>query len=299
MIIIIMITTINNEKEGKSMGEIVLAAKIAHVPSIMISEREGPLKGKRAAAIGALRQIGNRARERGADTFLVFDTHWISNFGCHMNANARHRGVYTSHEAPHMIQNMEYDYPGDPALAETIVEEAGKDGLVVLAHKVETLPLEYGTIVPMHYMNEAGWARVLSVAAPIFASVEENRKFGAACARAITASNRRVAVLASGSMSHKLVPNEQVGNGQWEQVGSEFNRQVDLRVLDLWKERRYAEFVRMLPEYSTKCNGEALMADTHMIFGLLGWDDYKGETELLCPYFPSSGSGQIVAEYHL
>lgn len=281
------------------MGEIVLAAKIAHVPSIMISEQEGPLKGKRAAAIQALREIGKRARDRGADTFLVFDTHWISNFGCHMNANARHRGVYTSHEAPHMIQNMNYDYPGDPELGDAIAVEASRHGLQVLAHKVETLPLEYGTIVPMHYMNERGWARVLSVAAPIFASVEENRKFGAACATAIAASSRKVAVLASGSMSHKLVANEQVGDSQWEQVGSEFNRQVDLRVLDLWKERRYAEFVRMLPEYSTKCNGEALMADTHMMFGMLGWDSYEGETELLCPYFPSSGSGQIIAEHHL
>ena len=281
------------------MGEIVLAAKIAHVPSIMISERPGPLFGKRADAIAALRNLGERARKRGADTFLIFDTHWISNFGCHMNANARHVGVYTSHEAPHMIQNMHYNYPGDPELADAVAREAKTLGVDVLAHRVETLPLEYGTIVPMHYMNEGGWARVLCVAAPIFASVDENRRFGEACAKAIAASGRKVAVLASGSMSHKLVANDQVGDNQWGQVGSEFNRQMDLRVLDLWRERRYREFVRMLPEYSTKCNGEALMVDTHMIFGLLGWDKYDGETELLCPYFPSSGSGQVICEYHL
>ncbi|MCK1356231.1 3,4-dihydroxyphenylacetate 2,3-dioxygenase [Bradyrhizobium sp. CW7] len=248
------------------MGQIMLAAEIAHVPSILISEREGPLKGKRAAAIQAQREIGKRARDRAADTFLVFDTHWISHLGCHMNANTRHRRLYASHEAPHMIQNMQYDYPGDPELGDAIAAELGKDGLQVLAHKVETLPLDCGTIVPMHYMNDGGWARVLSVAAPIFASVEENRKFGAACAREIAASSRKVDVLASGSMSHNLVSNKQVGDGQWEQVGSQFNRQMDLRVLDLRKQRRYAEY---------------------------------GETELLCPYFPSSGSGQIMAEYHL
>jgi len=281
------------------MGEIVLAAKVAHVPSILISEREGPLKGKREGAIFSLRELGRRAKARGADTFLVFDTHWISNFGYHMNANRRHKGVYTSHEAPHMIQNMPYDYKGDAELADAIATESGKDKLEVLAHQVETLPLEYGTIVPMHYMNEGGWARVLSVAAPIFASVQENKRFGEACRRAILSSGRKVAVLASGSLSHKLVPNDQVGDNQWEQVGSEFNRQVDLRVMDLWKERRYAEFCRMLPEYSTKCNGEALMIDTHMIFGLLGWGNYKGETEVLCPYFPSSGSGQVTVEYHV
>ena len=281
------------------MGKVVLAAKIAHVPSILISERPGPLFGKREDAIHALKEIGRRARERGADTFLVFDVHWISNFGCHMNANPRHRGTYTSHEAPHMIQNMQYDLPGNPELADMIAIEAKKEGLDVLAHRVETLPLEYGTIVPMHYMNDDGALKVISVAAPIFATCDENRAFGAAARRAIEASDSNVVVLASGSLSHKLVDNKNVGDNQWNLVGSEFNRQMDLRVLDLWQQRRYAEFCRMLPEYSTKCNGEGLMADTHMLFGLLGWDKFAGEAEELSPYFPSSGSGQVNVEFHL
>ena len=37
-------------------------------------------------------------------------------------------------------------------------------GLGVIAHRVASLGLEYGTIVPMHYMNADGWARVVSVA---------------------------------------------------------------------------------------------------------------------------------------
>jgi len=48
-------------------------------------------------------------------------------------------------------------------------------------------------------MSTDGWARVLSVAAPIFASIEENRRFGEACAEANVASGRKVAVLASGA----------------------------------------------------------------------------------------------------
>lgn len=281
------------------MGEVVLAAKIAHVPSIVISEKPGPLYGKRDDAIAALREIGRRARERGADTFLIFDTHWISYFGRHLNAKARHAGVYTSHEAPHLIQNMPYDFPGDPELGDALAAAARTLGLDVFAHKVETLALEYGSVIPMRYMNEDAWARVLPVAATIHATVDENRSFGEACRKAIAASSRKVAVIASGSLSHKLVANDQVGDAQWQQVGSEFNRQVDLRVLDLWTAGRYADFVRMLPEYAVKCNGEAAMADTQMIFGLLGWDAYAGETEILCPYFPSSGSGQILCEFHL
>jgi len=98
------------------MGQVVLAAKVTHVPSLLVSEREGTLKRRRTAAIESLKEIGARARARGADTFLIFDTHWLSNFGIHLNANDRHAGAYTSHEAPHMIQDLAYDYTGNPLL---------------------------------------------------------------------------------------------------------------------------------------------------------------------------------------
>ncbi len=281
------------------MGRVVLAAKVTHVPSLMLSEQDGALKGRRAPAIESLKEIGRRARERGADTFLIFDTHWLSNFGFHINANARHTGTYTSHEAPHMIRDLSYDYPGAPALADLIALEALTDGLEVHAHRVPSLALEYGSIVPMHYMNADRALKVLPAASPLFASVEENRKFGEACRRAVARVDGNVAVLASGSLSHKVVSNRQVGENQWDIMSSEFNRQMDLRVLELWGARRYREFVDLLPEYATKCSGEALMADTAMLFGLLGWEHYDGAAEQLCDYFPSSGTGQVNVEFHL
>ena len=282
------------------MGQIVLAAKVTHVPSLMLSEVEGsPLKSARAGAVGALRELGRRARERGVSTFVVFDTHWLSNFGYHINANARHRGAFTSHEAPHMIQDLHYDLPGDAALAEAIAAEAVKTGLNVIAHKVSSLGLEYGTIVPMHYMNPDGWAKVVSIASPLFTSIEESRILGEAARRAIVQSGERVAILASGSLSHRLWPNKNLGPEAWTSVASEFNRQVDLRVLELWRERRYREFIDMLPDYATKCNGEGGMADTIMLFAALGWYNYHGAAEQLCDYFPSSGSGQVNVEFHV
>jgi len=281
------------------VGQIALAAKVTHVSSLLLSEREGTLKGRRALAIESLKEIGRRVRDRHADTFLIFDTHWLSNFGFHINANERHAGSYTSHEAPHMIQDLTYDYSGNPALADLIADEAASNGLEVHAHRIQSLALEYGSIVPMRYMNADDALKVLPVASPLFASIDENRKFGEACRRAIIRSSANVAVLASGSLSHKVISNREVGEGQWDIVSSEFNRQMDLRVLELWGARRYREFVAVLPEYATKCSGEALMADTAMLFGLLGWESYDGMAEQLCDYFPSSGTGQVNVEFHL
>ena len=83
------------------MGKLVLAAKVTHVPSLMLSELPGsPLKPARENAVRALREMGRRASERRVSTFVVFDTHWLSNFGYHINANPHHRGSFTSHEAP-------------------------------------------------------------------------------------------------------------------------------------------------------------------------------------------------------
>ena len=282
------------------MGQLVLAAKVTHVPSLMLSEVEGsPLRPAREAAVRALRELGRRARERRVSTFVVFDTHWLSNFGYHINANPQHRGAFTSHEAPHMIQDLRYDLPGDTALAEAIAAEAGGGGLNVIAHRIASLGLEYGTIVPMNYMNPDGWAKVVSVASPLFTSLEESRLLGEATRRAIDKSGERVAILASGSLSHRLWPNKNLGPEAWTSVASEFNRQVDLRVLELWQQRRYREFIAMLPEYATKCNGEGGMADTIMLFAALGWDGYSGASEQLCDYFPSSGSGQVNVEFHV
>jgi len=129
--------------------------------------------------------------------------------------------------------------------------------------------------------------------------IQDLIKFGEACRRAILKADADVAVLASGSLSHKVVSNRQVGDGQWDVVSSEFNRQMDLRVLEFWGAGRHGEFVGLLPEHATKCSGEALMADTAMLFGLLGWENYHGTAEQLCDYFPSSGTGQVNVEFHL
>lgn len=281
------------------MGKIALAAKVTHVPSLMISEEEGSsLAGTRDDAIHSLRELGRRAKDRKVDTFVVFDTHWLSNFGYHINANGHHKGIYTSHEAPHMISNLSYDLPGNTALGLAIAEDAKGHGLNVRAHEIASLPLEYGTIVPMHYMND-GTQKVVSIAVPLFASVEESQIIGEATRRAIEASDSTVAILASGSLSHRLWPNKNLGPEAWTTISNEFNRQVDLRVLELWQNRQFKEFTDMLPDYAIRCNGEGGMADTIMLFAALGWDKFDGEAEQMCPYFASSGSGQVTVEFHL
>ena len=73
------------------MGEIVFAAKVTHVPTMFVSEQPGPNHDCRKAAIDSQRVMGTMARDAGADTFIVLDTHWLVNAGYHINNNERHK----------------------------------------------------------------------------------------------------------------------------------------------------------------------------------------------------------------
>ena len=118
------------------MGEVVLAAKICHVPSMYLSELPGKHHGCREAAIAGHKEIGRRARELGADTAVVFDVHWLVNSGYHVNCGEHFKGIYTSNELPHFIKNMEYAYPGCPELGELIAAEANLAGVRTMAHNI-------------------------------------------------------------------------------------------------------------------------------------------------------------------
>ncbi|KVP08456.1 3,4-dihydroxyphenylacetate 2,3-dioxygenase [Burkholderia ubonensis] len=281
------------------MGKLSLAAKITHVPSMYLSELPGRHHGCRAEAIRGHQLIGERCRALGVDTIVVSDVHWLVNAGYHVNCNARFSGVYTSNELPHFIRDMAYAYPGNPALGQLIAETATARGIATRAHEIDSLELEYGTLVPMRYMNADQHFKVVSIAGwCMWHTLDESRRFGEALLEAIEKSDANVAFLASGSLSHRFndngSPEESI-----HQISREFFRQVDLRVVELWKQGDFATFCKMLPEYSQHCFGEGGMHDTAMLLGLLGWDRYDKPVEIVTDYFASSGTGQINAIFPL
>jgi 3,4-dihydroxyphenylacetate 2,3-dioxygenase len=144
-------------------------------------------------------------------------------------------------------------------------------------------------------MNPEGDLKVVSVSAYCTVhSFDSSRKLGEAIREAVEASDSKVLLVASGSLSHKIWENElyEANNGTFT-ISREFNRQCDLRVLELWQKGEIATFLKMLPDYAVYCSGEGTMHDTFMLFGALGWDSYSGKGEVIGEYFPSSGTGQV------
>jgi 3,4-dihydroxyphenylacetate 2,3-dioxygenase len=280
------------------MGTLALAAKITHVPSMYLSELEGPNKGCRQAAIDGHIEIGRRCRALGVDTIVVFDVHWLVNSEYHINCAPHFKGLYTSNELPHFIKNMPYDYQGNAALGHAIAEVANDMGIKSRAHSDTTLELEYGTLVPMRYMNADKHFKVICVSGwCMWHNLDESARFGLAVRKAIEEHyDGTVAVFASGSLSHRFAENGHAPE-YMDKVFDPFLEQMDRRVVELWQRGDWNTFIDMLPMYNEKCWGEGGMHDTAMLLGLLGGRDYASGVEVVTPYFGSSGTGQINAVF--
>lgn len=280
------------------MGQLALAAKITHVPSMYLSELDGPDKGSRQAAIDGHIEIGRRCRALGVDTIVVFDTHWLVNSGYHINCAPHFQGVYTSNELPHFIKNMPYEQVGNPALGHLLAKACTDAGVRTRSHDATTLNLEYGTLVPMRYMNSDKHFKVVSVAALCTVhNLEDSVRLGRAMREAIERDyDGRVAILASGSLSHRFAQNG-VADEFRDKMWSPFLEQLDHHVVDMWQRGDWKNFCGMLPEYAVKGHGEGSMHDTAMLLGALGWDQYDQPVDIITPFFPSSGTGQINAVF--
>jgi 3,4-dihydroxyphenylacetate 2,3-dioxygenase len=278
------------------MGKLALAAKITHVPSMYLSELPGPRQGTRADAIEGHREIGRRCRELGVDTIVVFDTHWLVNANYHINCAPHFKGLYTSNELPHFISNMAFEFPGNPALGRLLAQVCNEHGVETLAHHATTLNPEYGTLVPMRYMNADQHFKAISVSALCTVHyLNDSARLGWAIRRAIEDHyDGTVALLASGSLSHRFAQNGLAPEYAFK-IWSPLLEQMDREVIRLWQAGQWATFCEMLPEYAVKGHGEGFMHDTAMLLGALGWSEYTGCAEIITPYFGASGTGQINA----
>ena len=280
------------------MGTLALAAKITHVPSMYLSEIDGPGKGKRQSAIDGHIEIGRRCRELGVDTIVVFDTHWLVNADYHINCAPHWKGVYTSNELPHFISNMAFELDGNQELGLLMAEEANARGVTTRPHPATTLAPEYGTLVPMRYMNADRHFKVISVSALCQVHyLADSARLGWAIRRAIEDRyDGTVAVFASGSLSHRFAQNGMADDYR-DRIWSPFLERLDHDIVGMWQRGEWPDFCDMLPEYAAKGHGEGFMHDTAMLLGALGWNHYDRGVEVVSPYFPSSGTGQINAVF--
>jgi len=111
------------------------------------------------------------------------------------------------------------ELPADGQLAERIVREASVRGIGTW--EIDEFQLDHGATVPLWFIVEAGWKGPTVVVSLNHPGQPGAAGFGLAIASAASALDRRIALVASGDMSHRLTRCAPAG---YEPRAAEFDR---------------------------------------------------------------------------
>ena len=284
------------------MGEIVSAAVVGHVPTVMLApeaRRKQSRSGQDTTLIEGYRRLRDHFAAKAVDCWVIFDTHWFTTTEHVVAGAGHHRGVYTSEELPRVMHELPFDYPGAPALAEAIRSAARERGIRMTNATTPTLPHHYPTINLVHHMRRD--EKVLSVGVCQTAELDDYLAFGAVIAAAIERTPGRVALLGSGGLSHRFWPLQSLFDHldyDPSHVITPEARAADLHVLGCWERGDHAAVCDFYPEYRHHAP-EGRFAHYLMLLGAIGGPACGAAGERYSAYENSIGTGQVYMVFDL
>jgi 3,4-dihydroxyphenylacetate 2,3-dioxygenase len=280
-----------------SQGKIVGAAIVSHHPGLFQAEefRIQAGDGRDSDLVAGFKRVRDRIEASGADTIVLFDTHWFTT-GCHLvDAGAHYEGTYISDEMPWYLHGQQYGYDGDPELARLCAIVAEERQVIARAIDEPTMARHYGTINIVNTMIRG--QRVMSVGSCQTAATENYLEMGEVVGEAIKRSDRQVVLLASGALSHKfrnintVPPNPRIYHP--DNVSSDFNRESDYRVIELLQQGKHQQILENFDSEYRRLPWEAWGAHYLQMVGAMGGANCTAKGLALSEYENAHGTGNI------
>ncbi|CAN5837610.1 catecholic dioxygenase [soil metagenome] len=278
------------------MGEVVGAALVAHVPTMVLPEatRKELNEGEEISLVPGLHRMkAERLDPLAADTFVVFDAHWGTTVEFVVAAHERRAGRYTSDELPRGMCQMPYDLPGDPELARAMADEVTAAGSWMTAIDDPYLPIHYPTVNLLPFLQ--GDERWVSVSIPQTGETDDFLLAGEAIGRAVAASDRDVVLLASGAMSHTFWKLRELRAHEASDpvhIRTAEARDADLARLDWLRAGDHARVIDTMPEY-LRYKPEAMFGHYLMMVAAIGGRNCRAQGIPYSDYENSIGTGQM------
>lgn len=172
-------------------------------------------------------ELGGRIRDEGVDTVVIISPHApVFQDVVGINTKPELKGDFAKFGAGYLKFALENDLP---LVAEIKKQAAGLDLQVLelnddIARRYNlSLELDHGVTVPLFFLEEIGAIKPLVHVAMSVAPPEKLYLFGLAVRRASDALGRRVALLASGDLSHHLTKDAPYG---YNERGKEFDLEL-------------------------------------------------------------------------
>lgn len=281
------------------MGEVVAAGFLSHVPTIM-SPPELRLEmneGKEISLVPALHKLRKDVFDTyDYDTVLMLDSHWFTTVEFVISAQDRRAGLFTAEELPRGMCRIPFDWKGDPELAHAIADEAEGVGTWITPIDDQYLPLYYPSVNLWTYLgkglDDKAW---ISMSVCQTGDTEDFLRVGRAIGKAIEKTDRKVIIIASGSLSHTFYPLRELRAHEAsdpKHIFSQKARDMDLERLEWFKEGRHDLVLDTMDEFMT-VRPEGKFAHYLMMAAALGERDFAAPGVQISDYENSIGTSQV------
>ena len=190
----------------KMEASFIVFAGIAPHPPIMVPEVGGKAAEEVRGSIDAMRDLTERIIATRAETVVLISPHAPLEARAFVAYSDQHlRGDFANFRAPQATVAA----PLDVQLLTAIADAAASGGYTLVA--IEGSALDHGTAVPLYFLQRYGWRGRVVALGYSFLSNEDHVRFGACIKRAVDSVERRVALVASGDLSHRLKPEAPAG----------------------------------------------------------------------------------------
>ncbi|MDF2502330.1 MAG: Extradiol ring-cleavage dioxygenase class protein subunit [Anaerosporomusa subterranea] len=235
-------------------------------PPIMVPEVGGCDTKRICSTVRAAEQVAQTLVERSSETVILITPHGpVFEDAVSISVYPRLRGSLAAFGAP----DVSVAFETDGLLVRHIVRRAERLGINYIeltddVAKSRRLPLEldHGAVVPLYFLHKAGFKGQLVHLSIGMLPYEEMYTFGKAVQGALGMLDRRTAVIASGDLSHRLVPDAPAG---YSPSAAEFDRQVMDAVANMNVKALLTMDKNLIEEA-----GECGLRSIFFLFGVLG-----------------------------
>jgi 3,4-dihydroxyphenylacetate 2,3-dioxygenase len=105
------------------VGDLLRGMLVPHTPRFLDPAHAAPVF---QPVIQGLRALGDEVARLRPDAMIIASAHWFTTFHHYVGGAPRLAGIPTATEAPDLVRNVAYEYPGDPRLARALVEAGGR-----------------------------------------------------------------------------------------------------------------------------------------------------------------------------
>jgi 3,4-dihydroxyphenylacetate 2,3-dioxygenase len=238
---------------------IELSMLVPHVPSICHEDQVPDFQQK---MVDSMKKVAKDIEKIRPDAIVLVSCHWPSTFFHYVDGTPVHKGILTAIEAPDLIKDVPYSYPGDEYLANELVSAGKAVGLPVQCVNDPYYVWDYGSVVPLRYLVPNEDIPVVNLSVTLAASIEETYDWGNAIAKVLRESDKKIVFVSSGALSHNLVRGR-------HNTPTLAEHALDKQFIEFVMKNDFSSALGMLPEYARMAKVESGGRHLAMLFSML------------------------------